>query len=251
MIMFYFSGTGNSKYIAELFSSKLSAGCISIEENVDFGNLIKNNQIIAFCYPIYGSRVPKILREFISKYTGELKEKKIVILCTQMIFSGDGARVLTDLFPKNYVKVIYAEHFIMPNNICNFFLLPLKNSDEIKKCIFQAHRKMDIVCENISKGIIKKRGFNIISRILGLIQGVFMLSIERKTLNSIHINSDCNGCEICTKLCPMKNLEYVNGKLLHKHDCTMCYRCVNKCPQKAITVFFHQKVNKQYKGICD
>jgi hypothetical protein len=36
-----------------------------------------------------------------------------------MGFSGDGARALTDLFPENHVKVVYAEHFKMPNNVGN------------------------------------------------------------------------------------------------------------------------------------
>ena len=36
MLMLYFSGTGNSKYIANLFSKKVNAKCYSIEENIDF-----------------------------------------------------------------------------------------------------------------------------------------------------------------------------------------------------------------------
>ena len=49
MVMFYFSGTGNSKYVAELFSDKMGALCHSIEENVDFESLIESNETIAFC----------------------------------------------------------------------------------------------------------------------------------------------------------------------------------------------------------
>jgi len=252
--MFYFSGTGNSEYIAKLFGRYMNAPCYSIEEKasdkkIDFGLLMSANETIGFCYPIYGSRVPRIMREFVQKYMEFLKDRKLIILCTQMIFSGDGARVFTDLFPKNFMEVIYAEHFLMPNNVVNFFLLPLTNTKKIKRCVAGADQKMQIVCDNINKGIVKKRGFNIVSRLLGLVQGSFMPGIEKKALNSVHINNDCTQCLLCVSLCPMKNLELQNGKITHRLNCTMCYRCINNCPQKAITVFFHEKVKVQYKNL--
>jgi len=249
MIMLYFSGTGNSKYIAELFCRHMDAECYSIEEKIDFSRLIASEETVGFCYPIYGSRVPRIMREFGTTYMKFLADKKIIIFCTQLVFSGDGARVFTDLFPHNYFNVIYAEHFLMPNNVVNFFLLPLTNDKKIKKCITGAEKKMQIVCSNIKNGIIKKRGFNPVSRMLGLVQGSFMPGIEKKANNSVSINSGCTMCGLCIEICPMNNLENKNGKIAHKKNCTLCYRCINRCPQKAITIFFHEKVKVQYKGI--
>ena len=118
MIMLYFSGTGNSKYVAELFCRNMNASCHSIEENADFTALLASEEVIGFCYPIYGSRVPRIMREFVSVHTDSLKAKKLIIFCTQMYFSGDGARAFIDIFPRNHAEVIYAEHFLMPNNVC-------------------------------------------------------------------------------------------------------------------------------------
>jgi menaquinone-dependent protoporphyrinogen IX oxidase len=62
----------------------------SIEENINFSKLISANEIVGFCYPIYGSRVPRIMRQFVQRYYQNLKQKKIIIFCTQMLFSGDG-----------------------------------------------------------------------------------------------------------------------------------------------------------------
>jgi ferredoxin len=108
---------------------------------------------------------------------------------------------------------------------------------------------MRFVCRNIRNGIVKKRGFNIVSRVLGLVQGAFMPMIEKKAMDSVTIDNDCVQCRLCISVCPMENLEYQNGKIEHKSNCTFCYRCINKCPQKAITVFFHEKVKIQYRGI--
>jgi len=247
--MFYFSGTGNSKYIAELFCHNMNAKCHSIEEKIDFNQLIVSDEIIGFCYPSYGSRVPRIMREFAIKHIESLKNKKIIIFCTQLIFSGDGARAFLDIFPRDFFKVIYAEHFFMPNNVCNYFLLPLTNERKIKRYIKKAERKMQSVCHNITNGIIKKRGFNIISRILGLPQGLCMPIIEKKSLNTVMIDDNCVQCCLCVSNCPMKNLEYQDEKIIQKSNCTICYRCINRCPQKAIRIFFHKKIKKQYKGL--
>jgi len=227
----------------------MDSACHSIEEKIDFDRLINSEEIIGFCYPVYGSRVPRIMREFVKKHLEVLKNKNVIIFCTQLIFSGDGARAFTDMFPHNYIQVIYAEHFFMPNNICNFFLLPLANERKINSYKINAEQKMQIICRNIKNGIIKKRGFNYISRLLGLTQGIFMPKIEKKAMDSVIINNKCIKCRLCVQICPMNNLEYNNEKITHKSNCTLCYRCINMCPQKAITVFLHGKVKKQYKGL--
>jgi len=247
MLIFYFSGTGNTKYIAEMFAEKMGAEPHSIEEKIAPSALISNHDTIAFCYPIYGSRVPRIMRDFVTSIRPELKDKKIIIFCTQMLFSGDGARAFTDLFTPEKIDVIYAEHFSMPDNICNFAPLPLASKKSHKRYKLRAERKMNTACENIKNGVIKKRGFNTISKALGLLQGVFLPKMEERARKDVRINQDCNRCKICVSVCPMNNLTKADKKIQQNGNCTLCYRCVNLCPQKAITVFVHGKVKKQYK----
>lgn len=77
MIIVYFSGTGNSKYLAEQFAKRMNINAYSIEQNLDFETIFSHEDTIAFCYPIYGSCVPRIMREFVSKYKFYLNEKKL------------------------------------------------------------------------------------------------------------------------------------------------------------------------------
>ena len=249
MVMFYFSGTGNSKYIAELFGQEMGAACHSIEEDIDFGALIDASETIGFCYPVYMSRVPRIMREFAARHMDRLKGKRLVILCTQLIFSGDGARAFAAMFPPGHIEVAYAEHFFMPNNVSNVFVLPMPSDKGIERCAARARRKMQRVCRDIKDGKARKRGFNAVSRGLGLIQAVFLSAMEKMANNSVRITKDCTHCRICVDICPMQNLAHEGDSITHKHNCTMCYRCVNECPQKAITVAYHGKVKKQYRGI--
>ena len=251
MVVVYFSGTGNSRFVAGVFGDEMGADCYSIEDCVDFAGLIAAHDVIAFCYPVYMSRVPRIMREFVARHMDVLFGKQIVIFCTQLLLSGDGARAFAALFPKNHVQILYAEHFFMPNNVNNLAILPMPSAKTVKKCMARARLKMKKVCNNIRRGKVKRRGFNPISRILGLPQGVFIHKTERLANNNLRINSDCNQCGLCVKICPMKNLMLAenDGKITHNGNCTMCYRCLNQCPQKAINVLFKGKVKKQYTDL--
>ena len=88
MLTLYFSGTGNTEYIAKLFSHQMDVECISIEADMDFTSILKAHDTIAFCYPIYGSRVPRIMREFVAKHMSDITGKKLIIFVTQFLFSG-------------------------------------------------------------------------------------------------------------------------------------------------------------------
>jgi len=258
MLTLYFSATGNTKYIADLFSEQMNAKCISIEEDTDFSHEINNHTTIAFCYPIYGSRVPRNMREFVEKHMSELHGKKIIIFITQMMFSGDGARVFTDLFKDGAIEVIYAEHFNLPNNIGNTPLLRKAGDKSIKRQFMKAEAKMFLACQNIKNGIVIKRGFSKFSKALGYVQGRAWQgdsksinpspkSIESKAKNGVKIHKKCTSCNLCVKICPVNNLENEQGEIKAKGNCIICYRCVNRCPHKAITVMgFHIRPRWQY-----
>lgn len=249
MVVIYFSGTGNSEYISRRFSDLMEAECHSIEEDVDFERLLSGAETLAVCYPIYGSLVPRIMREFVEKYKNIIREKELIIFCTQMMFSGDGARAFARLIPGCEKNVIYAEHFCMPNNICNFFLFPVRDKERIRKKR-AADKKLEKTCQNIRRGISKKRGWHFFSTVLGKTQNVAFPGIEEKGRSAFAADQDCTGCGLCVKRCPMQNLELADGRVRQKDNCILCYRCVNLCPRRAATVLIHKKPKRQYKGIC-
>lgn len=138
----------------------------------------------------------------------------------------------------------------MPNNICNFFLFPKTEKEKFKKPQ-KALKKLDQVCTNIQKGIIKKRGWNLFSTLLGKSQNVFFPKIEEKGKSSFSVDESCIACGLCIKVCPMNNLKMTDGKVEQNNNCTLCYRCVNICPKQSCTVYIHNKPKKQYKNFVD
>ena len=240
----------------------MEARCLSIEDGADFRTEIEGRDAIAFCYPVYGSRVPRIMREFVAGHMNELAGKKIVILATQFLFSGDGARAFTDMFEKGVIEVIYAEHFSMPNNQCNAPLLGQPSKGKIQRHLDKAEVKVARACRDIKNGVVVKRGFSRFSQALGSIQGRIWqgdskenrsskskpkLTLEQKAKSDAKIDKDCSLCGLCASICPMKNLEILQGAITQKNNCTVCYRCVNRCPRKAITVAMFRRIKPKWQ----
>ncbi len=114
----YFSGTGNSRYAAEVFCREYDKNCktISIEDENVLEVLKKETEFV-FAYPVQYSTVPKILRDFIHSNQEVWEEKRIFIIATMGLFSGDGAGELGRLLRKYNAEIIGGLHLKMPDSI--------------------------------------------------------------------------------------------------------------------------------------
>ncbi len=247
--VFYFSGTGNTEYVARKFAKEVEFNCYCIEENINFVEIIKQNEIITLCFPIHLSSAPIIFVDFVKKYNSYLNSKKLILFCTQQFFSGDGARSITEYIDN--AKVIYAKHFRMPNNIVNIPYYSVLTKGNVNKSVIRVNKQIEEIINDIRKGVIKNQGFNKYSIKLGLGQREEFYKRYKIRDVKAKINDDCVLCNSCVKHCPTKRLKQQKGKIINtKHSyCTMCMRCVNICPSRAITVLFHNKPKYQYRCI--
>ncbi len=95
MLGIYFSGTGNSRYALEIFLGKYDettkAFAIGDENIVHY---IKDNEDIGLSYSVQFSNIPKLLKDFIDQNQDLWKDKKVFVIATMGLFSGDGAGIL-------------------------------------------------------------------------------------------------------------------------------------------------------------
>lgn len=247
MIGIYFSGTGNTKYCIEKFLSFLGNDIpiISIEDKCLFDEVKKHSEII-LAYPIYFSSLPKIVKDFIVNKKEVFKGKKVFIIATMGLFSGDGTGCSARLI-KNYgAQIVGGLHLKMPDCIADVSILK-RSFKKNKHIIEQANKKIKYTALKFKAKRPTHEGLDFISHIAGLFaQRLWFYKKTMKYTNKIKIDTDkCVGCNICGFACPMKNLKIVNDKAVSKGKCTMCYRCINNCPQKAITLLGNKVI---YQG---
>jgi MinD superfamily P-loop ATPase len=51
---------------------------------------------------------------------------------------------------------------------------------------------------------------------------------------SFWTQEQCNHCGLCQRICPVKNIQLVNGMPSWLHHCEQCLACLHWCPQEAI-----------------
>ena len=52
----------------------------------------------------------------------------------------------------------------------------------------------------------------------------------------------CKGCGICTQVCPVGNMEVIDGKATRKDKtCDFCLACIHHCPFKGLSLKYGDK----------
>lgn len=246
IIGIYFSGTGNTKYCVERFITEYRNGnhFYSIE-SPEALKQIENNDEIVIGYPVQYSNIPKILRDYITAHQNVWKEKKIFIIATMGLFSGDGAGMLARLLSSYGAVITGGLHLKMPDCIADVKALK-RSYAKNKELVMKADEKIRKTVLRMRQGKPPQEGLGIAYHFAGLFgQRLYFFRKTMKYTDKLKINArKCTACGLCVKLCPMGNISMEDGIAVSGDRCTMCYRCISKCPGQAITLLGKQVIEQ-------
>ena len=272
-MIFYFSGTGNTKWAASKLAAATREDLISIapymraddsSHNLAEPFILKENERLGFVFPVHGWRVPKLVREFISKMkilrepsdaSAENKAKAgdclknrpfAYCVCTAGDSIGLTIENLNEVISQNpslqalgITEVSSSYSLIMPES---YIGLPFMDVDPKEREIRKkenAAQELAVVCEEIFD---RKEG---ISRLVkGPIPWFFTKVVGGFFENVLitdkrfHVEKDrCVKCGICANVCPIGDIKGGHGEYpvwLHHKDCLTCFTCYHHCPHHAI-----------------
>ena len=269
-VIYYFSGTGNSLYVAKLLSDDLNFSYRSMSKSMNGEVTFEPIDQIVLVFPMYNHSFPLIVKEFLMMLSERmsLSQLHFSAVCTYGNDLGITLIQLDKLLQELGADLSLGYGIKMPYNYVQptgfrmrGFLDSFKTKEysdlEIQEANEQARSRVRALVP-----LIRDRGFtepeansvlieSLVDR-LGLqntvqkkvwakVAGTFTTKDEsfydmvKHMDEGFSVNEKCIRCGICSSVCPVHNITNENdGKPAFNHDCEQCFACVAWCPAQAI-----------------
>lgn len=236
-MILYFSGTGNSRYIARLLAQKTGEEIRFIPEcnpaDIDF-----TGQSLGFVFPVYAWGVPPIVMDFISKlnahFIDQVSDLPIWTAMSCGDETGNAPDMLRRALEERGVKLTGGWSVIMPNV---YVLLPGFNTDDKTLEIEKLDAATPRICEIAGK--LKNREWDFdfqIGSMPTLKTSVIYPLFKKWGINTrrFHWDKECMRCGKCAEVCPVGNITIQNEHPVWGRNCTSCLACYHNCPVHAV-----------------
>jgi ferredoxin len=285
----FFSGSGSSFAIAKHLAEDLQCRLVPIVRGRGIES-ISDGEILGFVFPVYhasygGSGVPDIVARFVSSI-GPLNEKYVFAVCTHsgmpcttidnfssLVERHGGALSIGTAVKMNvpYSTFQKMQHVLFQKKLCvdkateAALRSDLYANWERKREALVAsirNRRRDQVERSSTIGrilfrllaAVQKKAIAQRYQELSGIDGGDLHETLRAADRSFELSESCNGCGLCSEICPVDNIVMVNGRPQWQHDCELCFACFQWCPQRAIVgkIFdFEKRYHHPEIGIAD
>lgn len=244
----YFSGTGNTRYCVEAFVREVDpAGEAFPVEREEAVEAIRTHDEIVMGYPVQFSNIPKFVRDFIMEHPTLWRGKRVFIIATMGLFSGDGAGVLARLLTRYGAIITGGLHLKMPDSIGDEKALK-RSLEQNQRLVRAARQRVKFAAQAYKEGRPAREGMSVWAHLAGLFgQRLYFRNKTRAYSDQLKIDqSKCVQCGRCAADCPAGNLSIRAGQVAPSGRCTMCYRCVSFCPGQAITLLGKRVYEQSY-----
>lgn len=243
----YFSGTGNSRWCADLLADHLQVETLDSFHFIRDGiaaDLISGKSWVFVC-PTYAWKIPRIFEQFIrsGSFMGE-REAYFVLTCGSDV--GGAGAFLEELCRSVGLRYMGLLPVVLPENYIAMFPVP---DEEKSQKIFAKARP--VLLEGVYH-IKQKAPF----------PGKQPTAFDRLKSNAVNnvfydkfikadpftVSDKCIGCGKCAESCVLGNIRMADGKPVWGKSCTHCMACICGCPAEAIEYGRMSKGKRRYQA---
>ena len=236
-MVFYFSGSGNSYYVANMLSVGLDTPLISMADALkkrDMNFDARADGTCGFVFPVHFWGVPYLVTEFINNMQLKTNDDTYVyVVFTCGGDTGNAPKEFEKLMKNIHVKLSAVFSIQQIDIFVPIFKIPDK--DKRDKEVLKAKIETENILNHIKAQ--EKGDFNTNKNKFALLETKLlypMYSYYRNT-SKFRVSDMCTACKKCEKICPLGVIEIIDNKPVWKQKkCTLCFACLHICPAQAI-----------------
>ena len=250
MILF-FSGTGNSEYVAKRMGEGLQDELLNLTPKMrekDYSELSSEKPWIVVA-PTYAWQLPKVVKKWLIR-TKLLGSSEIYFILTCESQVGDAAGYLKAICEHKQLSYKGTGKVIMPLNMYTVSKIP--NEEQALEIVDSSEEHISELIYYIKQGEelpeFKEKSFSK-TKSSGVNRMFYRLFKNVLSDKKFFVTEACVGCGNCEKVCPLGNVRLNEEKKPEWHgECTQCLGCISRCPVGAIE--YGKKTEGKEKYFC-
>ena len=230
--IFYYTGTGNSLWVARLIAEELGGASLIPVSNQGEGERIIDTKVAGVVFPVHIWGVPAPVVRFVES----LKSSHPVYFFGVAVHAGQVSNTLVQfkkILSRRGVPLSLGFEVRMPSN---YIPWGGPGPQEKQRALFaRARDKVSRISDMIrQRAVLPVERGPLWQRII--LTAFYHLSFSHVPGMDKKFRADdrCNGCGICLRVCPASNITLSEGKPLWHHRCEQCFACLQWCPAEAI-----------------
>ena len=232
-MILYFSGTGNSKYVAKRIADALGDELVNLNDRIKVSDTspVETGERLIVVTPTYAWRIPCVVRDWL--LGTELRGAKrawFVMTCGSEI--GNANKYNRELCAEKGLACMGTAQIVMPENYIAMFSAP--QADDARKTVAKAEPDIDraITAIQANQPFAPTRN-NLYDRFMsGPVNPIFYKFLVKA--DAFTVSDACIGCGQCAKRCPLNNVTLKGDKPAWGKTCIHCMACICYCPVSAI-----------------
>lgn len=234
-MVLYFSGTGNSQFVAEEIAKVTNDELISINQLLKQNNfpcLDCKQKPLVFVAPTYAWRIPRVVDEFIRKVSfSSQKDAYFILTCGSE--TSNAIHYVEKLCNDTGLTLGGFAEVVMPDNYIT--LSPSFDAKAAKETVQNALPTIQTIANNIAQD----KPFELYSKpkLVGKLESSVVNPMFYSlfvTAKGFYSTEKCISCKKCAQLCPLNNISFSSKLPSWGEKCTHCMACICGCPTQAI-----------------
>lgn len=237
-MIFYFTGTGNSRAVAEQIGAATQEKVISVTNALRtqrFHYAIKPDETLGFVVPTYYWGLPTVVLEFLAKLTVSGAKGAYTYLVLTCGGSTGKAGTMFEKLLKKKGQPLSAQFAVA--SVDNFVpMFKIDPPEKIEETLAAAEKATGEIIEAVlarTEGDQNTRKGRAAALFTEIAYPLYLGG--RKTAKFAVDPEKCVACGLCERICPCRAIVLEgNAPRWDKKTCALCLGCLHRCPTGAI-----------------